>query len=754
MKKYILCSLLLLLNGWSGCAFAQSVIDSLYVEYEASKSRGALAWLEQAELLSRVVDAETHRYPEKALLLIDTLASHYFWLGDLRQHYHVDLQRRGVAYARLRKTAQALKYYEEYARAVNLHDVGDGYFLIEAGNLCYSLYLLTIAKRYYEQAELIFAKNEHYAGLSTVYGNYSLVALEEGKKDTALRHAQKALDYQLNYAKDSFQTAHAYQVVGRIYAENFKDHERAVAYYDSALAILYSPALRQHLRYNQYAHLLPQTLNFVSISQYYVGDLEGWRSNHAKAMAIARRDEIPFSSQSILLLDYSVTLLAAKEYETVLCYTAQVDSFLTASKVQHSRATAYRRRAAAFEGVGKLDSAIHDYKKVDSLMGIFSMRSTQTAALHEQVLQNERNNTIREQQKSLQTEMAFNRRVLLFSIALGVAFAIALGLLWLLRKKNQLISQNAQKLAQADEAKALLLSVIGHDLRSPFNSIFENLQLAALLNPENKAIAKSQQAAKGAFVLLDGLMQWVSLQRDLPLEHSPERVDIDQLLADILLSLQNIAAFQQCDFQAKLPLKSLYTDSNALQIILRNLLLNALSYSLPDTAIELQADTLSDGRLRLYVRNHAAFIPDDIAERIQARNQQLHRIALKGSGLGLHLVADFAQKLHVQFQIVKETSQILRCELIFPADTRFEMDNSTAQNINTPAEQSHSLPEDVHQLQQALRACSIFESSRIQRLLNTLPANASRQAQVWREQILQAMLHIDEPRWQSLLNEK
>ncbi len=749
-KLYLFC-LLLFGGGLSLCA---QPLDTLYAEYERAKARGISAWAERAEWLGRIVDAESHKNLEKALLQMDTLASHYFWLGDLDKHYHADLQRRGVAYAAARQFVPALKYYEEYARVANLQDGGKGYFFIEAGNLCYTVKLMSIARRYYEQAEAIFEKERHYAGLSTVYGNYSLIALAEKKIDTALMQAQKALTTQLEQVKDSFQTAHAYLVIGRIYTDNLENHERAIVYYDSALHLLRLPILRQHPHYSQFAYLLPQTLVFKGEAQFKSGKAsrEAWESSFLEGISVCL-SQLPNSPLEVdLRSNYAATLLEAKIPAAAFVQLQKVDSIALAHKVNYVNSLFLRRVSLAFEALGDEKNALLYLRKVEQFNERANKRNAEFSLLHEQVLQNERNNTIREQKNSLEQEAAFNRRILFFSISLGVALLFTVSLLFLLRKKNQLISKNALKLAKADEAKALLLSVIGHDLRSPFNTIFENLQLAHLLNPENKAISQSQQAAKGAFILLDSLMQWVSLQRDKSIEPKEERIEIAPLLERITEPLKAVALFKKFELSANLALHSLHSDSNALQIILRNLLLNALRYSLPDTPIELIADQLADGRLRLYVRNQAAFIPDDIAERLQASGKQLHQVALKGSGLGLHLVAEFAQKLGIQLQIIKESSQTLRCELIFAAGTQFEMKNIAPTRAAADRSAAAPLPKEVYDILPQLRQCALFESSRIQRLLEQLPAQINPPAQEWKEQILQAMYHIDESRWQALLN--
>jgi PAS domain S-box-containing protein len=214
----------------------------------------------------------------------------------------------------------------------------------------------------------------------------------------------------------------------------------------------------------------------------------------------------------------------------------------------------------------------------------------------------------------------------------------------LLKRKTELRELNAQK--------DRFLSIIAHDLKSPFNAIlgFSNLMVEQLQSGDYNGLEQHarivQQSSERAMELLVNLMEWARSQTGR-IEFNPEFFELNSVIGEILALMEEVA------HQKNIALKNLlshnlpvYADKPMISTVIRNLVSNALKFT-PDYGEVTISARIAHLEVVISVADTGIGIP---AERIN----KLFRIdegfstpgtrKERGTGLGLILCKEFIDK--------------------------------------------------------------------------------------------------------------
>ena len=222
----------------------------------------------------------------------------------------------------------------------------------------------------------------------------------------------------------------------------------------------------------------------------------------------------------------------------------------------------------------------------------------------------------------------------------------------LVAAKRIIEKQNAELRATLNN-RDKMYSVIAHDLRSPMASIRMVLNLVvASTSPDQvgpelyELLDKANKESEDVHDLLDNLLKWTKSQtgrlnvviQDLDLNDIiPGVVDIFEVIAEtkhIKLNLQ----------MADGPLV-VTADNDMLKTIVRNFLSNAIKFSPEDSSIDIIMSKDADFA-KISVRDHVVGIASDRLGSIFHKGETTYGTGgEEGSGLGLQLCQDFAQKI-------------------------------------------------------------------------------------------------------------
>ncbi len=208
------------------------------------------------------------------------------------------------------------------------------------------------------------------------------------------------------------------------------------------------------------------------------------------------------------------------------------------------------------------------------------------------------------------------------------------------------------KLQQLNADKDLFISILGHDLKSPFNNI---LGLSELLtkNIHNYDIDKIEKLANGinisarnTYNLLDDLLVWISSQQG-SIVFKPQNLSLSDIINDVLITLNPTAKVKNilinCLAEDQL---NVFADSDMIKTVLRNLVTNAIKFTNNGGAININAEQ-TDSSLTISVSDNGIGItPDDLKKLFDISEVLTTKGTAKetGTGLGLLLCKEFVKK--------------------------------------------------------------------------------------------------------------
>jgi signal transduction histidine kinase len=232
---------------------------------------------------------------------------------------------------------------------------------------------------------------------------------------------------------------------------------------------------------------------------------------------------------------------------------------------------------------------------------------------------------------------------------------------------------NYKKLKRAEKEREKIFSVIGHDLRSPFNGV---LGLSRILNQKADTMDREKiQSIAGnilssslqVFQVIDELMQWT--KQRLGRTHSqPEPSDLTRMINETIKLLDDSLELKElnCQVQAGDNIQVL-ADTAIVKTILRNLIANAIKYSSVGGTIKVSVKV--DGKqATISVEDEGSGVSVDVISQLfkETVESQSDVQGLKGSGIGLSLCAELIATQNGAIWIDESYTQGARIEFSLP----------------------------------------------------------------------------------------
>jgi signal transduction histidine kinase len=205
---------------------------------------------------------------------------------------------------------------------------------------------------------------------------------------------------------------------------------------------------------------------------------------------------------------------------------------------------------------------------------------------------------------------------------------------------------------QVEQARNLLLGMLGHDMRSPLQTIQITASYLAALNAgEHVSEAAARLIRSGARMqtLLDDLCDFNRTQLGLGINISPHDADLRQVLTDVVDELRAAHPGRQIVLEIDGDLRGGW-DGQRMQQLLSNLVINAIKYGSPDAPVRVIA-TATASDVRIEVKNHGEPIDPQMLERIfdplqRGADQEDKGSSKSGLGLGLYIASEIARAHH------------------------------------------------------------------------------------------------------------
>jgi len=528
----------------------------------------------------------------------------------------------------------------------------------------------SLAKRFYQEALGIYRELRDAEG--TARCDDALGQLEGAEKKLPLAAGELDRAAKL-YAgqRDSSSTAEAWEELGKVYAEN-GDRKKALQYYQKAL-LFYE---RRKVTPSAYFVVLE------NISELYQKNGDSASAMHYLDRAVRSSRVNPGGTEVHLLneegmvleqdkdpakalIAFKEALADAKKYrqpqeqaealihiaellrkqdagaslgdlKTALSIATDLHEPQLEARIYAAMAIVYRQKKNYKEAMDALEE---QHRLVDSLLNADTTKDI--AALDSSyVLESSR-----EKIGGLQKVNREESRELLLSVILGVlTLLFAIGLWFYLRKIRQL----NEELKTSNKIKDTLFSVIGHDLKGPAGSaaqLFELMETEDFTEEELRGmIGELRLQTTASLELLQALFEWGKAQLQ-GVKVNPSDLDPAPVIERCIHLLSQQAAQKNIAINQELPLNlRIHADTDHFELVIRNLVSNAIKFTKPHGHIEIGAQP---------GKHECVFYVRDSGIGISAAQQAVFRTGQmqvnfgtgreKGTGLGLLLVKDFVK---------------------------------------------------------------------------------------------------------------
>ncbi len=223
-----------------------------------------------------------------------------------------------------------------------------------------------------------------------------------------------------------------------------------------------------------------------------------------------------------------------------------------------------------------------------------------------------------------------------------------------LRKKaEEELQRTTANLVKLNETKDRFISIISHDLRTPFSSIlgFTELILNSKKLDEDETrqyIGYIRESSQSMLGLVNSLLDWTRLQTGR-IQFEPERVCATEIINAAIKSVSGAAIKKNITVKSNLSEEIyIYADKNLILQVFNNLLSNAIKFTKENGKIEISAKRSDNFKAYEFsVKDNGLGIKEENLNklfRVDTKFTSEGTAGEKGSGLGLSLVKEIIEK--------------------------------------------------------------------------------------------------------------
>lgn len=250
------------------------------------------------------------------------------------------------------------------------------------------------------------------------------------------------------------------------------------------------------------------------------------------------------------------------------------------------------------------------------------------------------------------------------------------------------LESERKKLKEVNETKDRLFAIISHDLRTPINSLKGLLNLMHKHNISREEFLQisvdTKHNVEHVHLMLNNLLNWARFQLQ-GMVTQPESLCLKQVAYENMALFNDLSQNKNIDVINAIDERThVHVDHDHLNLIIRNILSNALKFTNPGGRIEFKGSKHID-HYQLEISDSGIGIDDRTITKlftIKANGSRKGTQGEKGTGIGLSLCKDFIEKnngsIHVESKIDHGTTFYLKLPL------------SVNRPINVPAEDSSS----------------------------------------------------------------
>lgn len=560
----------------------------------------------------------------------------------------------------------------------------------------------TLAMEYSMEADSLAKVIHDLSARSRALENIGWIYYRKGNWQKSFEYSSKAYELALD-SKDKLQAARLMNNMGALYYEQ-KNHPKSIEQFrkgyilatevddlytrirslnNMALNFIQTRELDSALYYANYSIQLNNeagTPYLTSFAHRVIGDVFLAKAQYDTAQAIfqkslemARTQGVKSFEAGILHRLGNAFLLDNKleKAKEILEYSVK---FCLENQYLDELSSSYKYLYQVYEKEGNLPKAFSNQSLYllyyDSLVNKNNRdRLALVQGMFEEDLANSELELLKAQNENQSLRLATSRRYTLF-FAIAAVLVAALGIwMYLLNLKvtkvnrdlsvqqlkiaeqNQELEQQSAQLKSINETKNKLFSILGHDLRGPIGQIKSVVDLMLQDQLEKEEFFELMNYLKkdidSVNFTLNNTLKWSMAQME-GFEVNPIKFNLFDVVQNSLDLLQ--ASIKEKDLVVFNQLKNetfAFGDPDLVEVVVRNLINNAVKFSNPGDAITIYAERSKDF-LELYILDQGIGMSQEQIDEILSEQNMLSKSKPgtqkeKGSGLGLQLVKDFVK---------------------------------------------------------------------------------------------------------------
>lgn len=235
-----------------------------------------------------------------------------------------------------------------------------------------------------------------------------------------------------------------------------------------------------------------------------------------------------------------------------------------------------------------------------------------------------------------------------------------------LQEKQEILITREVELCDSNKTKDKLFSIVAHDLKGPINSFHSLMQMYSedTISKEDydSLFPKALQSIQGISEMLNNLLIWAKTQM-IGIELIQENIDINDLVMSTVLLLKPSAQKKEINILNTIPENTIsFSDRNHLDIIIRNLISNAIKFT--NIKGEITVNVIEKGnKLQLAVADNGVGMDLETQSMLFEKKHMQSTYGTnneKGTGLGLSICKDMVEsnggKIWVSSKLNKGTT--------------------------------------------------------------------------------------------------
>lgn len=473
-----------------------------------------------------------------------------------------------------------------------------------------------------------------------------------------IKEPQKAKEFYLQAAKISKGTGEVYDLVNTY--NNLAVIYTQLNQYDSARILLneairygkpFEPEVDLSSTYNNMGNLYFKEKKYDQALTYY-------RRNYERHLNGEQVDDL-----WVAMLNMADTYSEKKQFDSATRYGQMAMKLAQELESKGKQSDTWSVLAKLAENKGDYRTAYENLKKwyqLDTAIINGDMYKT-IAELQERFHAKERevaNKLLKEQveKEALRTKIVTLLAVALalIGILIAIAFVIKRNANRRLKNINELIVQQNEKLAELNYEKNSLISIVSHDLSTPFTTIqvwghVLRSEPGQLTEDQQKALSKIIQASNNGEEMIRRILD---VERKDIGEHRMqlENFDLTLFAEEVIDSFRPMAARKAIHLHAEMPHRHLFllSDKQLVARICENLLSNAIKYTPQGKNVWISICDEQDA-ISIKVRDEGVGIEKDELPFLFSKYSKISSRPTDGeasTGLGLSIVKRIVQEIN------------------------------------------------------------------------------------------------------------